>query len=54
MHLGKAIHLEFKRLTNLKVTQEPLGKDRSIFAGTPEQIKEDTAAARRLGARSAF
>jgi len=33
----------------LKVTQEPLGKDRSIFAGTPEQIKEDTAAAGRLG-----
>ena len=35
---------------NLHVTDKPLGKGRPIFAGTLDQIKEDTAACDRLGA----
>ena len=35
---------------NLHVTDKPLGKGRPIFAGTLDQIKEDTAACDQLGA----
>ena len=35
---------------NLYVTDKPLGKDRFIFAGNLEQIKEDAEACRRIGA----
>ena len=35
---------------NLQITDQPLGKDRVIFAGSMEQIKEDIAACRRIGA----
>jgi probable F420-dependent oxidoreductase len=35
---------------NLHVTDKPLGKDRHIFSGTLEQIKEDAAACRQIGA----
>jgi probable F420-dependent oxidoreductase len=35
---------------NLHITDQPLGKDRVIFAGSMEQIKEDIEACRRIGA----
>lgn len=35
---------------NLSITDKALGKDRPIFAGTLEQIKEDTAACKTIGA----
>ena len=35
---------------NLYLTDKPLGKDRSIFTGSLDQIKEDTEACRRIGA----
>jgi len=35
---------------NLSITEKPLGKDRAIFSGTLEQIKEDTAACKKIGA----
>jgi probable F420-dependent oxidoreductase len=34
---------------NVIVTDEPLGRDRGMFAGSLEQIKEDAAAAQQLG-----
>jgi probable F420-dependent oxidoreductase len=35
---------------SLSISDKPLGKDRPIFAGTLEQIKEDTAACKTIGA----
>jgi probable F420-dependent oxidoreductase len=35
---------------NLHLTDKPLGKDRPIFAGSLDQIKEDAAACRQIGA----
>ncbi len=35
---------------NLSITDKALGKDRPIFTGTLEQIKEDTAACKTIGA----
>jgi len=35
---------------NLLLSDKPLGKDRPIFSGTLEQIKEDTAACKTIGA----
>lgn len=42
--------LEMVVRANLHVTDKPLGKDRPIFSGSLEQIKEDTAACRAIGA----
>ena len=35
---------------NVHLTDKPLGKDRALFAGTLQQIKEDVAACQRIGA----
>ena len=35
---------------NLQITEKPLGKDRHIFTGSLDQIKEDAAACRQIGA----
>jgi probable F420-dependent oxidoreductase len=45
-----ASSLELVVRANLHITDKPLGKDRFIFTGTLDQIKEDTAACRKLGA----
>jgi probable F420-dependent oxidoreductase len=45
-----ASSLEMIVRANLHITEKPLGTDRHIFAGTLDQIKEDTAACRELGA----
>ena len=37
-----------------KITEKPLGKARAIFSGTFEQIKEDIAACRQIGAHEIF
>jgi probable F420-dependent oxidoreductase len=42
--------LELIVRANLHVAEKPLGKDRPIFSGTLDQIKEDTAACRQIGA----
>jgi probable F420-dependent oxidoreductase len=34
---------------NLHVTEQPLGKDRAIFAGSWQQVKEDAEGCRRIG-----
>ncbi len=39
---------------NLSITQEPLGKERGIFSGAPEEIKADIKAVRTLGANELF
>jgi probable F420-dependent oxidoreductase len=39
---------------NLELTTEPGGKDRMIFSGNFDQIKEDVAACRRIGAHELF
>ena len=39
---------------NLDVSEKPLGKDRMIFTGTMEQIKEDVVACERIGAQEVF
>ena len=39
---------------NLELSEKPLGKDRMIFTGTMEQIKEDVAACERIGAQEVF
>jgi probable F420-dependent oxidoreductase len=38
----------------LGITEEPLGKNRAIFSGTLEQIKEDVAACRKIQADEVF
>jgi probable F420-dependent oxidoreductase len=42
--------LEMIVRANLFVAEKSLGKERAIFTGTLEQIKEDTAGCRKLGA----
>jgi probable F420-dependent oxidoreductase len=39
---------------NLEITDKPLGKERTIFTGTLDQIKEDVNACRRIGAHEVF
>src|SRR5438552_5607335 len=39
---------------NLEITDKPLGKERMIFTGTLEQIKEDVAGCVRIGAHELF
>jgi alkanesulfonate monooxygenase SsuD/methylene tetrahydromethanopterin reductase-like flavin-dependent oxidoreductase (luciferase family) len=39
---------------NLEITDEPLGDKRVIFSGTMEQIKEDIAGCKRIGAHELF
>lgn len=39
---------------NLEVSERPLGKDRAIFAGTLDQIKEDSNGCRNLGVHELF
>jgi probable F420-dependent oxidoreductase len=39
---------------NLLVSEKPLGKDRMLFSGTLEQIKEDIAACREVGTHELF
>ena len=39
---------------NLEITDKPLAKERMIFSGTLEQIKEDLAACKSIGAHEVF
>src|SRR5262245_19528328 len=39
---------------NLEITTKPLGKERMIFSGTIDQIKEDVAGCREIGAHELF
>jgi hypothetical protein len=39
---------------NLVVTKQPLGDQRFIFAGSPDEIKADIAATREFGAAELF
>ena len=39
---------------NLHITEQPLGKERNIFAGTVDQIKDDIASCRKIGAHEVF
>jgi probable F420-dependent oxidoreductase len=39
---------------NLEFTEKPLGKERAIFSGNVEQIKEDIAGCRQIGAHEIF
>jgi probable F420-dependent oxidoreductase len=39
---------------NLEITDKPLGKERTIFTGTLDQIKEDIAGCDRIGAHELF
>ena len=39
---------------NLEITDKPLGKERMIFAGSLDQIKEDIAACGKIGAHEVF
>ena len=43
--------LELVVRANLEITEKPLGKERFIFSGTLDQIKEDVAGCRRIGAQ---
>jgi probable F420-dependent oxidoreductase len=45
-----ASSLEMIVRANLHITDTPMGKDRPIFSGSLDQIKEDTAACRQIGA----
>jgi probable F420-dependent oxidoreductase len=45
-----ASSLELVVRANLRVTEKPLGKDRHIFTGSLDQIREDTIACRQMGA----
>jgi len=42
--------LEMVIRANLHITEKPLGKDRYVFSGTLDQIQDDTAACRQIGA----
>jgi probable F420-dependent oxidoreductase len=44
-----ASSLEMVVRANLRITEKPLGNDRPIFAGSLDQIKDDTAACRQIG-----
>jgi hypothetical protein len=39
---------------HLEITDKPLGKERKIFAGTLDQIKEDITACDKIGAHEVF
>jgi probable F420-dependent oxidoreductase len=39
---------------NFEITEKPLGKDRFIFFGSAEQVREDVAAVREIGAHELF
>jgi hypothetical protein len=39
---------------NVVVAEQPMGKERSIFAGTLDEIKQDVDACRNLGAHEVF
>ncbi|MGH9499665.1 MAG: LLM class F420-dependent oxidoreductase [Terriglobales bacterium] len=39
---------------NIEIKDKPLGKDRAIFIGSLEQIKEDVAGCRKIGAHELF
>jgi hypothetical protein len=39
---------------NLEITDKPLAKGRMIFTGTLDQIKEDIAGCRQIGAHELF
>ena len=39
---------------NVEITDKPLGKERAIFTGSVEQIKEDIAGCRQIGAHELF
>jgi probable F420-dependent oxidoreductase len=39
---------------NLEITDKPLGKERAIFAGTLDQIQDDVATCRDIGAHELF
>lgn len=39
---------------NLEITDKPLGKDRMIFMGTMDQIKEDVVTCEKIGAHEVF
>jgi probable F420-dependent oxidoreductase len=39
---------------NLEITDKPLGKERMIFTGTLDQIKEDVAGCKQIGAHELF
>jgi probable F420-dependent oxidoreductase len=39
---------------NLELTDKPLPKERWIFSGSPDQVKEDVAACRSMGADEVF
>jgi probable F420-dependent oxidoreductase len=39
---------------NVELTDQTLGKDRALFSGTLEQVKEDVAACREIGAHEVF
>ncbi len=39
---------------NLNVTEQPLGKERQLFSGTPEEIGEDIKAMREVGVNELF
>jgi len=39
---------------NLFITDQPLGKDRFVFVGSLEQIREDIAACEKIGAEEVF
>jgi len=42
--------LEMVVRANMHLTDKPLGKDRGIFSGSMDQIKEDVAACKQIGA----
>jgi probable F420-dependent oxidoreductase len=46
--------LEMIVRAHMEITDKPLGKERKIFAGTLDQVKEDIAACRRIGAHELF
>jgi alkanesulfonate monooxygenase SsuD/methylene tetrahydromethanopterin reductase-like flavin-dependent oxidoreductase (luciferase family) len=39
---------------NLEITDRPLGKERTVFTGTLDQIKEDVSACSKVGAHEVF
>jgi len=46
--------LELVVRANLMITTQPLGKERGIFSGAPEEIESDIKAVRTLGATELF
>jgi probable F420-dependent oxidoreductase len=46
--------LEMVVRANLEITSKPLGNERMIFTGTLDQVKEDIAGCRQIGAHELF